>query len=293
MTAFAHLLLPYQQQIEKDIQKSLTTFGPPSLLKEAIAYALQNGGKRLRPALVHIVAKAIDSSQSVTHAALAVEFFHTASLIADDLPCMDDEKMRRDQLSLHRAFDEAVALLASYALISSGYDFIRLNALECKNGKETLLIALENASYNTGIFGATGGQFHDLYPDSLDEKGLLMALEKKTASLFEISFVFGWAFGGGDLKALDEVKEIALHFGRAFQISDDLLDLSEDREKGSLNYALAIGGDAALHQLFSELDALEKKLKKLRLDVPELCTFAAFIRERGYTVTSSFSSISD
>jgi geranylgeranyl diphosphate synthase, type II len=267
----------YRASIEKAIAESIGTFGPKTLLRDAIEYALKNGGKRFRPAIVYMVAKALCKEGDVGHAALAIEYFHTASLIADDLPCMDDDDERRDLPSLHKAYGEATAILATYALIAAGYDHIRLGAQKLGRS-EICPLAIEIASLNTGIFGAAGGQYADLYPPPLTETVVLDVIDKKTGTLFEISFLFGWLYGGGDLSLLDEVKQMARSFGRAFQISDDFLDLEQD--KGGMNYPAIVGRKRASSLLFLELENYYKALKKLGLETPELLALGQLVEKR-------------
>lgn len=287
MNSFSEILAHYQKPINAALLKSVPSFGPKTVLRDAIDYALQNGGKRFRPAIVYLVAKAIGKNQDVTDSALAVEFFHTASLIADDLPCMDDDDMRRDHPTVHKIYGESTAILATYALISAGYERIRLNAQ--KSGQEGLLsFAIENAAFNTGILGATGGQYNDLFPESLTEATILDVIDKKTGTLFEISFVLGWLFGGGDPASLELIKQTARHFGRAFQISDDFLDLLQD--EGKLNFPGIVGYERGATLLLQELASLKEALKKLRLDTPELLTLVTLIEQRtAQTVAGSFS----
>ncbi len=276
METFQAILKRYQAPIDRAICGSFETFGPPSKLREAMEYALKNGGKRFRPAIVYLVASALGSKSDVTEAALAVEFFHTASLIADDLPCMDDETHRRGTAATHRVFGEATAILATYALISAGYERI---------GSSSLAVAC--ASRGTGILGATGGQFLDLYPDKLGEAEVLDIIDKKTGTLFEISFVFGWIFGGGDLEKLPLLKTAAYHFGRAFQISDDFLDLKEDQEEGRVNYPAIAGVEKAARLLDSELESLQEALEKLGLNSPELLKLVELVKLRQQQALSS------
>lgn len=271
---FFSLLLPYQKEIETKIAESLSTMGAKNSLRDACEYALKNGGKRFRPALVYLIAKALGQGRDVSHAALAVEFFHTASLIVDDLPCMDDEKVRRGKPALHLAFNEATALLATYALIAAGYEQIRLNAVD----PTRLSLAFENASYTTGILGATGGQFFDLFPPHLNESALRMAIQQKTGALFELSFVLGWVFGGGALSLLPSVKKAANHFGMAFQIVDDFGDLAEDRANGrTMNYPALVGEQRASDVLQEEIKNLHNEMKKLQLSSPELLAMIEFL----------------
>ena len=277
MSSFSEILAYYQKPINQALKESFSSFGPQTQLREAVEYALINGGKRFRPAIVYLVADALGRKSEVADAALAVEYFHTASLIADDLPCMDDDDTRRDHPAVHKVYGEATAILATYALIAAGYDCIRLNGQ--KLGRDALTaLAIENATYNTGILGATGGQYGDLFPDELTEASVLDVIDKKTGTLFEISFVFGWLFGGGDLDQLDLVKKAARHFGRAFQISDDFLDLKQD--EGKLNFPAVVGVEKGAQFLSDELSALKEALKKLRLNSPELLTLVTLIEQR-------------
>ena len=279
------ILASYKQQIEKAIEQKTATFGSETVLKQACEYALLNGGKRFRPALVLMIAESLDRKHDVMASALAVEFFHTASLIADDLPCMDDDDMRRDRPSVHKVYGEATALLASYALIASGYEQLALNARGLKESDSSLkadsicLLALENATYNTGLCGATGGQYEDIYPADLTLSTLREILHKKTVSLFEISFVFGWLFGGGSCEKLPKVKQAASHFGMAFQIADDLGDMAQDLKNGrKVNMALVAGPEAALEMFYKEIEAFEHLLLDLAIDSDPLKQLTAFLR---------------
>lgn len=257
-------LLPYKQRVEVEIRNNIEALGPKTILRDACEYALMNGGKRFRPALVFMIAEACGYSADVSKAALAVEFFHTASLIADDLPCMDNDDERRDKPSLHKAFGETTALLASYALIAAGYQGLAENAEWIKKAHlpfsdksdRICVLALENATFNTGLFGATGGQFLDVFPPDLSLPQLRDVIHKKTVSLFEISFVLGWLYGGGEISKIDKVKKAASHFGMAFQIADDLDDCVEDAaNERKVNVAVVCGKPAAL-KMFHEEKAL-------------------------------------
>jgi len=268
------LLVPYKERIEREIEKALRDMGEETPLLKACRYALLNGGKRFRPALVYMMAEALDPAAKADEAALAVEFFHTASLIADDLPCMDNDAERRENPSLHIAFDEATALLASYALISCGYAQLAKNSRLCP-------LALENCAYNTGIFGATGGQLLDLSPAEISETALLETIHKKTTSLFEISFVLGWLYGGGEADALPEVKRTAASFGLAFQIIDDLGDLAQDAAQGHQgNFASFLGEEEAKRRARRELAFFKEKLKSLNLNAEPLFSIAALLERR-------------
>ena len=204
-----------------------------------------------------------------TFSALAIELFHTASLVADDLPCMDNEDFRRNKPTVHKVYGEATAVLVTYTLISAAYEclakcgdeFARSNAPHALSNDKICLIALTNATRNTGLFGATGGQFLALNPPNLSTDTLKEIIQKKTVSLFEIAFMFGWLFGGGDLKKTDQVKKAAYHFGMAFQVADDLSDLLQDQENEcKVNFALSLGVEKAVKFFHEEIEQFQKTI---------------------------------
>jgi geranylgeranyl diphosphate synthase type II len=266
------VLSPYQKRVEVAIQEAIQNFGPQNQLRDACAYALLNGGKRFRPAIVYIVAESLGNQMDVTPAALAVEFFHTASLVADDLPCMDDDAERRSKPTVHKVYGETTALLVTYALIAGGYGLLAENAKLTKNkqnGDLLCSLALENAACNTGLLGATGGQYLDIDPPNLSFEVLRDVIHKKTVSLFEISFVFGWLFGGGNVLKLPDVKKLASHFGMAFQIADDLEDRDQDKKNGRLiNLANVLGEEKAKKLLAGEVKDFLDLLHAMNLQIP-------------------------
>lgn len=269
----------YQKTIASKIEENMPTFGIKTKVRDACEYALLNGGKRLRPAIVLMVAKALGFGADVSQAALAIEYFHTASLVVDDLPCMDDDDERRNRPSVHKAFGESVALLVSYALIAAGYECLGKNAKIIKHSSlahapysdHIGILVLENASYNTGLQGATGGQFLDICPPDLTLPTLRTIIHKKTVSLFEVAFVSGWLFGGGSPEFLSNAKKIASHFGMAFQIADDIGDRAQDSANGrQVNVATLFGKDVAERLLQEEVEGYYRTLKELNIDSPEL-----------------------
>ncbi len=261
----------YRSQIEAALSQFVEQMGEKNGLRDACEYALLNGGKRLRPILVLMIGEALGKGADVSPAALSVEFFHTASLIADDLPYMDNDDMRRNSPSLHKVFGESVALLASYALIAEGYGGVYRNG---KNNPEGVVICLEAATRCAGIHGATNGQFLDLYPPDGTVETVQKIIYQKTVTLFEIAFVFGWVFGGGDVKQLAAVKKCAYHLGMAFQIADDLVDHDTDSR---INMALAVGREKATHLFEEEVAAFVDALKHLKLWNPQFQEVAAWL----------------
>lgn len=277
--SISSILEPYKQEIDRLLQANIDSFGSQTVLRDACEYALTNGGKRFRPALVMMIAKALGLDLDVSQAALGVEYFHTASLIADDLPCMDNDDERRNKPSVHKVFGESVALLASYALISAGYRCLVKNTKKIAHSSHPLahqsdylcVLALENATQNTGISGATGGQLLDLIPPDFSLSTLNEIIDKKTVTLFEISFVYGWIFGGGDLELLPTVKRSSAHFGRAFQIADDLSDMEQDiANDRAPNIANALGKAESVSLFYKEINHFENTLKELSLQSDDL-----------------------
>lgn len=257
----------YKKRIDQALLQYVDQMGEKTLLRDACEYALTNGGKRLRPILVLMIGEALGSNH-VMPAALSVEFFHTASLIADDLPSMDNDAMRRGVPSLHIAFGETAALLASYTLMAAGYGGIHENG-KLINDPERAMECLGYAVKCAGIQGATQGQFYDLFPPNLRLETIQDIIYKKTVTLFEICFLFGWIFGGGDLTKIALLKQCAYHLGMAFQIGDDLEDGIQDagHEKG-LNIVAALGKEKTIAYLEQEIASFERVIKELHLWSP-------------------------
>lgn len=264
-----------KKAIEEKILQCIETFGEKTKLRDAVEYALTNGGKRFRPLIVLMVAEGLGHQLDVFEAALSVEFFHTASLIADDLPCMDNDDERRDKPSLHKVYGETIALLASYALITSAFEAIHknykimANSSFAKKADQVCSLALESAAHCSGILGATGGQFLDLYPPALSVEAIKDVIYKKTVTLFEVSFVLGWLFGGGDIQLLEKVKKAAYHLGMAFQIADDLGDIIQDEKKEKeISMVSCVGKEKAYAFFLEEMEAFQISLKNLSIFTP-------------------------
>ncbi len=267
----------HRDRIEQEIAKSILTFGEKTKLRDACEYALTTGGKRFRPLIVILVAEALGHGLNVYESALSVEFFHTASLVADDLPCMDNDDERREKPSLHKVYGEAIALLSSYSLITAAFEKIHSNAVTmreanspyCDFSDRACTLALASATHCAGILGATGGQFLDLFPPNQNLDTVKQVIYKKTVTLFEVSFTLGWLFGGGDVSKLDKVKKAAYHFGMAFQTADDLGDMLQDEKKQrETSIARLIGKERALLLFDEEMRHLRKDLQDLDILTP-------------------------
>ena len=270
--AVTAILSPYKERIESSILEVSNRFGEKTALRDACEYALQTGGKRFRPALVFMISDALGKNLDVSGAAVSVELFHTASLIADDLPCMDNDDFRRGRPTTHKAFGEATALLASFALIAAGFEEIARNS-----AARPLLAqpATYFASRLNGIHALIGGQYLDLYEAHLDEKKIYEIMEKKTVSLFQLSFILGYLFGGGDPTRVPEVEKVAYDFGAAFQILDDIDDIEKDLQAGrKANYALLFSKEKAIEAIQNHVTQFQKGLAGLGLESKPLAKLA-------------------
>jgi len=288
------VLEEYKQLIDKNLRQSIASFGEKTVLRDACEYSLLNGGKRFRPTVVLMVAKALGYGLDVSNSALAVEFFHTASLVADDLPCMDNDDIRRNKPAVHKVYGEAVALLVTYALIAAGYERIYRNGEVLRASKEPFssrweqvcCLAVGNVAHNTGVQGACGGQFLDIFPPNVTEKMVREVLNKKTVTLFEATFLLGWLFGGGDLSCLEKVKTLAYHFGLAFQIADDLGDVAQDADnERSVNFAALLGPEKAIATIKQELELYHSILSQLKIDSEELRSLGKLLLLRALSFT--------
>lgn len=267
----------YRTQIEKALVHFIDQMGEKNRLRDACEYALLNGGKRLRPILVLLIAEGIGCQHDVMPVALSVEFFHTASLIADDLPCMDNDDLRRNRPSLHKVFGEDVAILASYALIAEGYGGLYRNGQIYPQAN--LSVCLEAATRCAGIQGATNGQYLDLYPPDSSVSTLQKIIYQKTVTLFEIAWIFGWVFGGGNPNQLSSAKQAAYHLGMAFQIADDLLDFEQDElQQSAINIASVRGYVPTLQLFETHLEEFIQILHHLQLWTPPFQEMVSWLR---------------
>lgn len=298
--SFCPHLKNYHDQIEQHLIQTLASFGEKTPLVDACSYALRNGGKRLRPIIVLMVADSLGKGYPVYDAALATEFFHTSSLIADDLPCMDNDDMRRGVLATHKKFNEDIALLATYALIAEGYQCIINNIKTIKHNfssfdhiEQAGLLAIENVSRNTGLLGISSGQLHDLYPPKVQTPLAVESLiQQKTISLFDVSFVLGWLFGGGNLNQLSDIQALAFNFGMAFQIADDFEDVEQDKKQPhSSNFVLVFGAEAALERFQKALVSFKEIIKTLGLKEDLFNGILDFIHMRTVTYYETYTHV--
>ncbi|VAV87659.1 (2E,6E)-farnesyl diphosphate synthase [hydrothermal vent metagenome] len=209
---------------------------------DAMEYALMAGGKRVRPFLVMEGARIFGVSEnSALRVAAAVECAHTYSLIHDDLPCMDDDDMRRGQPSVHKKFDEATAVLAGDALLTLAFEILSDDSTHSDARVRCELI--NYLSKSLGVNGMVGGQMFDLLAENqeLDKIRITRLQRMKTGALIVFSGKAGAILGKAEERRRQAIKGYAHDIGLAFQIVDDLLD----EEGSSEDIGKTAGKDAA------------------------------------------------
>jgi len=195
----------------------------PTHLHQAMHYALLGSGKRLRPLLTLLAANVATDSRTLRMACVS-ELVHTASLILDDLPCMDDATMRRDRPCTHIRFSESTAILASTNFLNLAYGVIA----DCPNVDASTKVAVSaHLSHVIGSMGLVGGQIADLQNQPVGSKSAIEQLyHQKTGCLFEFAVVTGARLRGVDAEVIDALTRFARAFGLLFQLYDDMLDHS-------------------------------------------------------------------
>jgi len=214
----------------------------PDRLMAAMRHGVLNGGKRLRPFLVMESAALFSAEgEAALRVAAALECVHCYSLIHDDLPAMDDDDLRRGQPTVHRAFDEATAILAGDALLTLAFDIIADEATVLPaERRAALVLALARAA---GAGGMVGGQKLDLEAEQTppDESGIIRLQAMKTGALIRFACEAGAIIAGAPAEDRERLAEFGSAIGLAFQLADDLLDLTADASQ----MGKATGKDAA------------------------------------------------
>ena len=207
--------------------------GYPPVIHEAMNYAIFNGGKRIRPIMVLEASRIAGGKiEDVIPAACAVEMIHTYSLVHDDLPAMDDDDLRRGKPTCHKVYGEAIAILTGDALLTAAFELLAQNSSSGKIPAKRMIKVIEEIAHAVGSRGMIGGQVVDLESanKTIDHEELKTMDLLKTGELFKASLRTGAILGGIDEKGLRALTEYAHYFGLAFQITDDILDITGNEE---------------------------------------------------------------
>lgn len=282
----------------KEIEAVLKSFLPEEkgfakTMAQAMNYSVLAGGKRLRPMLILETCRMFGGREELAYPFMAaMEMIHTHSLVHDDLPALDNDDYRRGRLTTHKVYGEAMGVLSGVSLLNYAYEVMFTAFDKVKNtGEQAKVIqALKVMAHKTGIYGMLGGQSVDVENDGkpVTKEMLDYIYENKTSALIEGSMMTGAILGGASQEEVNAVEKAARNIGLAFQIQDDILDVTStaeelgkpihsDEKNHKTTYVTLMGIEAASQQVaeLSEeavklLEGMNKKNEFLFTLVKEL-----------------------
>lgn len=201
------------------------------VIYDSASYSLNIGGKRIRPLLMLLTYNMYKENwREILEFSSAIEMIHTYSLIHDDLPCMDNDDLRRGKPTNHKVYGEDIAVLAGDALLNEAMNIMMKFSL--KHGREAL-VASQKIAEAAGAEGMIGGQVVDIINEGkkIDEEELKYMHMKKTGALIKVSIVAGAILGNASEKDIELLEKFGENLGLAFQIKDDILDVIGNTEK--------------------------------------------------------------
>jgi farnesyl diphosphate synthase len=250
----------------------------PAGLGQAMRYGVLDGGKRLRPLLVLAACEAVGGDRrSALRAAVAVELIHAYSLVHDDMPCMDDDVLRRGKPTVHVVYGEAQAMLAGDAMQCLAFEILTPDDGDIAPALQARLVAL--LARASGHEGMAGGQAIDLASigHALDEAALRDMHRRKTGALLRASVMMGAACGQATPRALEALSDYGAAIGLAFQVVDDILDVTQDaqtlgktagkdEENNKPTYVSILGLEAARRHALELCEQAHAALRRSGLD---------------------------
>nr|WP_308624256.1 farnesyl diphosphate synthase [uncultured Eisenbergiella sp.] len=283
-------------EIEKILKRYLPAEkGFQKTVLEAMNYSVLAGGKRLRPMLMQETFRLFGGEGNLVEPFMAaIEMIHTYSLVHDDLPCMDNDEYRRGRKTTHAVYGEGMAVLAGDALLN--YAFETACSSFAMTEEEPHLLsrcakAMAVLARKAGVYGMIGGQTADTEAEELPgeqvtQELLLYIHENKTAALIQSSMMIGAALAGADDTQLSRLEEIGTRIGLAFQIQDDILDLTSSLEI----LGKQTGSDLKNHKVtYVSLNGMERSIEEVRRLSEEAITgLASFSLEGKETVRNEF-----
>ena len=235
-------------------------------LRQASSYALESGGKRLRPLMLMMSCFTFSNEYKRSeNFAIALEMIHNYSLVHDDLPCMDDDDYRRGKLSVHKKFGEAMGVLTGDNLLTKAFEII-FNDIDKELNIDIVKAKVKSGkvlSEKSGFSGMISGQVYDLEENSVSLEDISKMYELKTCSLFEAACFCGALIGGASYEEASILENFGKHFGMAFQIKDDYMDAKQDREKNKKTYLTFSDKDESLLEIERNLNLAKKYIGML------------------------------
>jgi geranylgeranyl pyrophosphate synthase len=290
---FSAYRIEVESAVAKVVDKEVAELPEP--VRAATAYALSNGGKRMRGMLVLAAYRAAGGNGSAAGIAAAVEIVHAYSLVHDDLPCMDDDDMRRGRPATHRRFSEQIAVAAGAAMIPVAARVAHASACALQLPADACGTIVKVLMEGAGAGGMIGGQHLDLRGEGLAlSRDELDAIHRsKTGALIATSVRLGGLAAGCSEAGLDAFRHFGESIGLAFQIMDDVLDVTSstdklgktvgrDAELGKSTYPALLGIGGAVERAASLVDDGCEALRRENLLTGELEQLASFIVSRSH-----------
>ena len=266
----------------------------PKILYESMRYSLLGGGKRIRPILALAAAEAVGSQDdSILPFAAALEFIHTYSLVHDDLPAMDNDDFRRGRPTNHKTFGEGMAILAGDALLTMAFELCSNPTLKDCIPQDRQVQIIQELAVGSGQGGMVGGQVLDIQAENqdIDLESLQTIHTFKTGKLIRASVRIGGIFGGATSSQLDSLTGYSEDIGLAFQIADDVLNMTGTREelgkdagtdakRGKKTYPTFYGIDGARNLAEQCIRRAQKRLDEFDQKADPLRALAEYIISR-------------
>ena len=266
MSEFEKLLESYQARVNQKLEVLLPH--DDSILTSAMRYSVLNGGKRLRPILAYLTAELNDTeAEYMDTLASSLELIHCYSLIHDDLPAMDDDELRRGNLTTHKKFDEATAILAGDALQPLAFELI--STIKTSNRNKVQMIS--SLSEACGYLGMVGGQIKDINSNQIkDVESLDSMHSEKTGRLIQASIETAGILSGLSASDIESLKEYGGKIGLAFQIQDDIIDIESPASVSGKDQGSDIGKDKTTYPSLVGLEASKVRAQELSNDAKKI-----------------------
>lgn len=263
------------KRYQTEINEAIVAYLPhsdehPGRIHEAMLYSVLSGGKRLRPMLVLAAYDLFPSDNDPLPAAVAIECLHTYSLIHDDLPCMDDSDFRRGVPTNHKKFGEATAVLAGDGLLTYAFELLSTHYSEAPRIALDLIKILSKAAGSRELIG---GQIEDLNPQNqpLSAERLHFIHKNKTSAMISAALAMGLRVGSTGTQKLELAQKLGYHLGMAYQIIDDILDITQSSEDLGKPSALDLENDTLTYPRLFGIEQSQGDAREHTEQAIELC----------------------